>query len=80
MSIECSIAVIKQLVIMGFKATLHLCQAVAGEWVPTWLVAGIGAEWQRRGVAMLSFTFVRLTVVATCVQIDAFLQANLYFS
>ena len=41
-----ALAVSKELGIAGFKATLHLSQVVASEWVPIWLVAGIGAAWQ----------------------------------
>ena len=33
--------------ITGFKATLHLCQVVAGKLVPIWLVAGIGEAWHQ---------------------------------
>ena len=29
-----ALAITKELGIMGFKATLRLCQEVAGEWVP----------------------------------------------
>ena len=30
-----ALALTKELGITGFKATLHLCQVAAGEWVPT---------------------------------------------
>ena len=36
-------------------------------------------EWHGMATALAS-TCVRLTVATTCVQIDAFLQANLYFN
>ena len=66
---------------MGFKAILRLCQVAAGKRVPTWLVAGNGAAWQRPTMhTTLASTCMRLTVATTYVQIDAFLQANLYFS
>ena len=42
-----ALAVTKELGIMGFKATLCLCQVAAGKLVPIWLVAGIGTAWQR---------------------------------
>ena len=38
-----ALAVSKELCITGFKATVRLCQEAPGEWVPIWLVAGIGA-------------------------------------
>ena len=76
-----AIAITKQQCITGFKATLRLCQ-VAG--------ADLTSSGNRRGVATpehayhqhaaLLSTCMRLTVATTHVQIDAFLQANLYFS
>ena len=79
-----ALAVSKELGITGFKATLHLCQEAPGERVPT------ASSGDRRGVATanhayhphitLASTRVRLTVVTTYVENDAFLQANLYFS
>ena len=42
-----ALAVTKEPGITGFKATLRLCEVAAGKLVPIWLVAGIGAAWQR---------------------------------
>ena len=68
---------------MGFKAILRLCPVAAGKRVPIWLVAENGAatanDAQHLHTALAS-TYVRLTVATTDMQIDAFLQANLYFS
>ena len=54
---------------MGFKATLHLCQVAAGERLPAWLEAGIGAAWQwltMHGCCTAQdSTCVRLTVITT---------------
>ena len=41
-----ALAVSNELGITGFKVILRLCQVAAGERVPAWLVAGIGAAWQ----------------------------------
>ena len=79
-----ALAVSKELGITGFKGTLHLCQEAPGKRVPT------ASSGYQRGVATvnhaqhpqiaLASTCVRLTVVTMYVEIDAFLQANLYFS
>ena len=76
-----ALAITKELGITGFEATLRLCQ-IAG--------ADLSSSGDRHGVATdnhamhphatLTSTYVRLTVVTTYVKIDAFLQANLYFS
>ena len=77
-----ALAITKEQYIMGFKAKLHLCQVAAGKRVPTWLVAGNGAAWQRptmhstRTGFYLHETHCSYNVLAD----DAFLQANLYFS
>ena len=76
-----ALATTKELGIMGFKATLRLCQ-VAG--------ADLSSSGDQRGMALayqayhphttMASTCMRLTVVTMYVKIDVFLQANLYFS
>ena len=76
-----ALAISKELGITGCKATLRLCQVVG---------ADLSSSRDRRSMttvnhaqhlqAVLASTCVRLTVVTTYVQIDVFLQANLYFS
>ena len=74
-----ALAIIKEQCITGFKATLRLCQVAAGKRVPTWLVAGNGTAWQWPTPAHRASFYLR-EIATTYVQIDAFLQANLYFS
>ena len=78
-----ALAITKEQCITGFKAILHLYQVAAGKRVQTWLVAGNDAATATDAQyphTTLPSTCVRLTVATTYVQIDAFLQANLYFS
>ena len=74
-----ALAITKEQCITGFKAILRLCQvadlASSGEW--RGVTTASDAQYPH---TVLASTCVRLTVATTCVQIDAFLQANLYFS
>ena len=76
-----ALATTKEQRITGFKAILHLCQVAAGKRLSTWLVSGNGAatanDAQHPHTALAS-TCMRLTVATTYVQIEAFLQENLY--
>ena len=80
-----ALAITKEQCITGFKAILRLCQVAAGK-----RGADLASSGEWHGVAMandaqhphtvLASICVRLTVATTYVQIDTFLQANLYFS
>ena len=75
-----ALAITKEQCITGFKAILRLCQVAAdlassGEWHG--VTTANDAQYPHTALAS---TCVRLTVATTCVQIDAFLQANLHFS
>ena len=75
-----ALAITKEQCITGFKAILRLCQVAAdlassGEWHGT----ATANDVQHPHTALAS-TCMRLTVATTYVQINAFFQANLYFS
>ena len=64
-----ALAVTKELGIMGFKATLRLCQEAAGEWVQTascgdWCSMATANHAYHSHIALAS-TCMRLTVVTT---------------
>ena len=79
-----ALAITKEQCITGFKAILRLCSSSCRQ-----AGADLASSREWRSVAtandaqhlhtMLVSTCVRLTVGTTYVQIDAFLQANLYF-
>ena len=75
-----ALALTKEQCITGFKAILRLCQVAAdlassGEW------RGVATDNDAQHLhTVLASTCMRLTVATMYVQIDAFLQANLYFS
>ena len=76
-----ALATTKELGITGFKATLRLCQVAGADMSNSGDWHGVAMAYQAyHPQTALASTCMKLTVVSMYVKIDAFLQANLYFS